>query len=565
MKLLTSVCLSVLRGLPAITGSIALATLLLSPHSAHAADVVTFSGAPQGEDKLNISAILTFLLFVLFTLGITVFAARRTNSTSDYLTASGKISGVQNGLALAGDFMSAAAILGSVSIAYAYGFDAVLLTVGPVVGIAMLLFLVVERLRNLGKYTFTDVLAFRLQQRPIRIVAATSTLIISLCYLTAQMVGAGALVEALFHIPYQYAVIVTGVLMILYVALGGMLATTWVQITKAVLLMVGTFVLFIGVLYAFDFDLNALIVASDDAFDAEKSVLSPGNFVSDPISAFSLSLAFIFGPAGLPHILMRFFTVPDASEARRSLLVTVLCVGIFGIMILIVGIGSIALLKQNPQFFSDGQMIGGTNMAAIHLSELIGGNVFLGFFSAVVFATILAVVSGLTLSAASAISHDLFVHAVRKGKATDKEELHVSRFASLSIGALAVLFGLLFEGQNVGALTTLVMTMAASANFPVLFLAMNWGGLTTRGAVAGCLTGLFFTLILIILGPLVWVAVFGFDTPVIPYSYPTLFTIPSAFVMAWLASITDKSPAAQQERQAYANQFLLSEIGLSKA
>lgn len=523
---------------------------------------LTFADAEGEGREINSSAIVTFLAFIALTLGITVFAARRTHSTSDFLAAGGRISGYQNGLALAGDFMSAAAILGTTGIAYLYGVDAVIIVTGSTIGISMLLFLMVERLRNLGKYTYTDALAFRLRQRPIRIVAAVSTLTISLCYLTAQMVGAGTLVEALFQIPYGYAVSLTGGLMIVYVALGGMIATTWVQITKAVLLLVGTAILFFGVLYAFDFNLNTLIESATAAYEGDRDVMLPGGFVTDPISALSLALAFIFGPVGMPHVLMRFFTVPDAKQARRSVVVTSACVGVFGIMIVIVGLGSIALLKENPQFFlDDGSLIGGSNMAVVHLAELVGGDMFLGFFSAVVFATILAVVSGLTLAAASAVSHDLFVHVFRNGKVSDQEQLRVSRLASFVIGGLAVALGLLFEGQNVGALAALAMTMAASANFPVLFLALNWSGLTTRGVVAGCVTGLVTTLAAIVLGPHVWVAVMGFEEAVVPYSYPTLFTLPAAFIAAWLASVFDTGPQAVAERAGFSHQFVRSEIG----
>lgn len=510
----------------------------------------------------NYTAISMFGLFVGLTLVITYWAARRTTTTSDFYAAGGRIGGAQNGLAIAGDFMSAATFLGISGLTYIAGFDAMLFIIGGTLGWAVILFLVAERLRNLGRYTFADVAAYRLKRAPIRTMAACGTLAVAIPYLLTQMVGAGALVQALFGISYPYAVLMVGILMTLYVSFGGMIATTWVQIVKAVLLLIGGSILGLGVMYLFKFNFGALVAAAVEAHPRGLSIMRPGGLYTDPVSVLSVALAFICGTAGLPHILMRFFTVPDAKQARRSVGYALGFIGYFMGLIFVVGLGAIVMVSGNPEFLGeDGHLIGGNNMVAVHLSGVVGGDYFLGFISAVAFATILAVVSGLTLSAASAVSHDLYANVFKHGVSTEKGELMVSRIATIVIGAVAIGLSLLFEGQNVGVLATFVLAIAASVNFPVLFLSMYWKGLTTRGAIAGGSVGLLTSLVLMILSPTVWVEVLGHEKAIYPYAYPTLFSVTASFFFTWLFSVTDKSKRAQGEAEAFEHQLILSEIG----
>ena len=518
--------------------------------------------AAGGIDGPNYTAISMFGLFVGLTLAITYWAARRTNTTSDFYAAGGRIGGAQNGLAIAGDFMSAATFLGISGLTFVAGFDAMLFITGGTLGWAVILFLVAERLRNLGRYTFADVATYRLKRAPIRTMAACGTLAVAIPYLLTQMVGAGALVQALFGISYPYAVLLVGLLMTLYVSFGGMIATTWVQIVKAVLLLVGGSILGFSVLFIFKFDFGALAAAAVDVHPRGSALMRPGGLYSDPVSILSLALAFICGTAGLPHILMRFFTVPDAKQARRSVGYALGFIGYFMSMIFVVGLGAIVMVSGNPEFLGeDGQLIGGNNMVAVHLSSVVGGDYFLGFISAVAFATILAVVSGLTLAAASAVSHDLYANVFKHGESTERGELMVSRIATIAIGAVSIGLSILFEGQNVGILATFVLAIAASVNFPVLLLSMYWRGLTTRGAIAGGSIGLVVALVLMILSPTVWVEVIGFEKAVYPYAYPTLFSVTASFFFTWIFSVTDKSRQARAEAEAYDHQLILSEIG----
>lgn len=518
------------------------------------------ASAASGEP--NYTAISMFGLFVGLTLVITYWAARRTTTRSDFYAAGGRIGGAQNGLAIAGDFMSAATFLGISGLTYIAGFDALLFILGGTLGWAVILFLIAERLRNLGRYTFADVATYRLKRAPIRTVAACGTLAVAIPYLLTQMVGAGALVQALFGISYPYAVLLVGILMTLYVSFGGMIATTWVQIVKAVLLLVGGTILGLSVLYLFKFDFGALAAAAVEVHPRGLSIMRPGGLYTDPVSVLSVALAFICGTAGLPHILMRFFTVPDAKQARRSVGYALGFIGYFMGLIFVIGLGAIVMVSGNPEFLGeDGLLIGGNNMVAVHLSGVIGGDYFLGFISAVAFATILAVVSGLTLSAASAVSHDLYANVFKHGVSTEKGELMVSRIATIVIGAVAIALSILFEGQNVGVLATFVLAIAASVNFPVLLLSMYWRGLTTRGAIAGASVGLVTSLVLIVLSPTVWEQVMGFEKAIYPYAYPTVFSVAASFFFTWIFSVTDKSKRAQGEAEAFEHQLILSEIG----
>lgn len=537
-----------------------LTLFIASPSLVHAADVIDGSVEKQA---LNLPAIVMFLLFVAATLMITYWAAKRTRSTSDYYAAGGGITGLQNGLAIAGDYMSAASFLGISGLVYLSGYDGLIYSIGFLIGWPLILFLIAERLRNLGRYTFADVASYRLQQLPIRTLSAFGALAVVALYLIAQMVGAGKLIQLLFGLPYEFAVVIVGVLMVLYVTFGGMIATTWVQIIKAVLLLAGATFIAVMVLKHVGFDLNVLFEQAIAVHDKGAQIMAPGGLVTDPISAISLGVALIFGTAGLPHILMRFFTVADAKQARRSVFFATGFIGYFYILTFVIGFGAIVLLTKNPDFFNnEGLLIGGNNMAAIHLSQAVGGDIFLGFISAVAFATILAVVSGLTLAGASAISHDLYASVIKKGQVTGKDEIRVSRIATLVLGLVAIVLGILFEQQNVAFMVGLAFAIAASANFPILFLSMYWRNLTTRGALIGGFSGLMTAIVLVILGPIVWVDILGNAEAIFPYKYPALFSVVTAFVLIWLFSITDKSEQGNKERALFEHQFIRSQTGI---
>jgi len=523
-------------------------------------------GAIEGEvqkQPLNISAIIMFLVFVAATLGITYWAAKRTKTAKDFYTAGGGITGFQNGLAIAGDFMSAASFLGISGLVYLKGYDGLIYSIGFLVGWPIILFLVAERLRNLGKYTFADVASFRLKQTPIRTLAAFGSIATVTLYLIAQMVGSGKLIQILFGLPYELAVILVGVLMILYVTFGGMLATTWVQIIKAGLLLSGATFMAIAVMAHFGFSFEELFAKAVEVHPSHNAIMSPGGLVSDPISAISLGIALMFGTAGLPHILMRFFTVADAKEARKSVFYATGFIGYFYILTFIIGFGAVVMVMTNPQYLdAAGKIIGGNNMAAIHLSHAVGGNFFLGFISAVAFATILAVVSGLTLAGASAISHDLYANVFRRGRVDEIQEMRISKIATIVMGIVAILLGIAFEKQNIAFMVGLAFAIAASANFPVLFLSMFWKNLTTRGAVIGGSLGLATAVMLVILGPIVWQQILGFDEAIFPYKYPALFSVTVAFIGIWFFSVTDKSADAQKEREAFEAQDIRSQTGI---
>ncbi|VEI62532.1 Acetate transporter ActP [Serratia fonticola] len=408
------------------------ATALLALPGLSHADAI--GGAVQRQ-PLNIQAIIMFLLFVGATLYITYWASKRTRSRQDYYTAGGRITGLQNGLAIAGDFMSAASFLGISALVYTSGYDGLIYSIGFLIGWPIILFLIAERLRNLGRYTFADVASYRLKQKPIRSLSACGSLVVVALYLIAQMVGAGKLIQLLFGLNYHVAVVLVGILMVLYVLFGGMLATTWVQIIKAVLLLAGASFMALMVMKSVNFDFNTLFAEAVKVHPKGLAIMSPGGLVSDPISALSLGLALMFGTAGLPHILMRFFTVSDAKEARKSVFYATGFIGYFYILTFIIGFGAILLVSGNPAFKdASGALLGGTNMAAVHLANAVGGNFFLGFISAVAFATILAVVAGLTLAGASAVSHDLYACVIKNGKATERDELKVSKITVVLLG-----------------------------------------------------------------------------------------------------------------------------------
>jgi len=525
-----------------------------------------FSFAADGAagPAINWPAVVMFLIFVAFTLVVTRWAALRTHTAADFYAAGGGITGWQNGLAIAGDYMSAASFLGISALVYNSGFDGLIYSVGFLVGWPIILFLIAERLRNLGKYTFADVASFRLQQTPVRTLSAVSSLVVVLFYLIAQVVGAGSLIALLFpFLEFQYAVILVGALMIIYVTFGGMKATTWVQIIKACLLLAGASFMALMVLIKFDFSFSDLFTKAVEISPKHLAIMSPGALVKDPISAISLGMALMFGTAGLPHILMRFFTVPDAKEARKSVLYATGLIGYFYILTFIIGFGAIVFVRSNPAYFdAKGGLIGGNNMPAIYLADALGGSFFLGFIAAVAFATILAVVSGLTLAGASAISHDLYANVFARGKSNEKTEVLVSKFATIGLGIVAVALGIAFKTVNVAFMVALAFTVAASTNFPVLVLSMFWRGLTTKGAVIGGLLGLISAVGLIIAGPLVWKTILGNPAPLIPYDYPAIFSIPLAFVATWFFSVIDNGAQAKKERSLFDAQLVRSETGL---
>ncbi|SCX83755.1 cation acetate symporter [Thiohalorhabdus denitrificans] len=538
--------------------SLALAALLAGT-AAFAA-----GGGMEGSarDSVNVPAVTMFLIFVMGTLGITYWAANRTRTAKDFYTAGGGITGLQNGLAIAGDYMSAASFLGITAAVYANGYDGLIYAIGFLVGWPIIMFLMSERLRNLGKYTFADVASYRFRQTPMRALAAFGSLSVVILYLIAQMVGAGSLIETLFGLRYEWAVAIVGALMIAYVSFGGMLATTWVQVTKAVLLLAGTTFMAIAVMYKAGFSFDKLFAMAVEKHPDGIEMMYSGGFVSDPISAISLGIALMFGTAGLPHILMRFFTVPDSQEARKSVFYATGFIGFFYILAFIIGVGAVAFVLGNGSYFgADGNMIGGSNMPAVHLSHALGGDLFLGFISAVAFATILAVVSGLTLAGASAISHDIYANVVNKGASEDKE-MRVSRIATAVLGVVAILLGIAFQNQNIAFVVALAFTIAASANFPVLIMSMYWKDMTTRGAVIGGWLGLASAVVMVFFGPTVWSEIMGMGDPLVPYKFPALFTVAIAFAGIWFFSITDKSEASQREREDFEAQFVRSQTGI---
>ncbi|RJF81625.1 cation acetate symporter [Azospirillum cavernae] len=521
------------------------------------------------KQPVNVSAIAMFLAFVVMTLGITYWAASRTKSTSDFYTAGGGITGFQNGLAIAGDYMSAATLLGLSSLVFAKGYDGFVYTISFFVGWPIILFLLAERLRNLGHFTFADIASYRLDQNKIRTFAAIGSLTVVCFYLIVQMVGAGQLIKLLFGLDYNVAVVVVGVLMVVYVTFGGMIATTWVQIIKAVLLLGGGIALTFLALSRFGFSLEAIAKSAIASHKDGIKIMGPGTLLADPVSAVSLSLGLLFGTAALPHIMMRFFTVPNAKEARKSVFVASGFIGFFFLLVCILGMAAITIVGTDPQFFEGGivggKLIGGGNMPVMHLAKALGGDLFLGFLSAVAFATILAVVSGLALAGASAIAHDLYARVIRKGTATEREEMRVSKMASLVLGVLAVVLGIAFEKQNVAFLVGLTFGIAASVNFPVLILSMYWKGLTTRGALAGGLAGLVSAVTMVILSNAVWVVVLNNPAPIFPYEHPALFSMTLAFLVTIVVSKLDGSASAAAERVAFDDQFVRSQTGIGAA
>ena len=502
----------------------------------------------------NMEALSFFLVLVGATLAITYWAARRTRSTKDFYAAGGQLSALQNGLALAGDTISAGAFLGLSGLVFASGFDGLLYAAGYAVAYPLIGILFADRMRNIGKFTFADVISFRLSPRPIRAFAATSTLVIAIFFLISQMVGAGQLVQLLFGIDYIYAEIAVGVLMVCYVLFGGMMATTWVQIVKCVLMLLTGTTIALLILSRFGWSYNALLTQAIALHPKHAAMLAPVSFAGAPLSTLSLGLAMFVGSSGLPHLIMRVFTVPDARTARTSMFVGVLCISYFFALISIIGVGGVALVMGNPEYvLPGGALRGGGNMAAVHLAHAVGGNMMLGFVAAVAFATIIAVVAGLTLSGAAAVSHDIYANILCRGRVNERTEVRISRAATLVLGLLAVGLGIAFRTQNIAYLIGLVVGIAAASNFPLL-LSLYWKGLTTLGAVLGGSTGLVLSVVLTVLGPSVWVKVLGHATPVFPLDPPTLVALPAAFIVCAGVSLLDRSSRAAIDRAGYLEQ-----------
>ena len=544
----------------------------VAPAAAPVAAAAVAAPAPNPADApVNWHAVVMFLIFVSITLGITYWAATHTKTATDFYAAGRGVTGFQNGLAIAGDYMSAASFLGIAALVYFNGFYGLIYSVGWLVGWPIILFLIAERLRNLGKFTYADVASFRLKQGPVRTMAAIGSLVVVIWYLIGQAVGAGQLLHTLVpQMSYKMSIVIVGALIITYVTFGGMKATTWVQIIKAGLLLGGATMMAYGVMahegFSFERLFSDAIAAHPKHVEIMKSVV-PIGAKANPIESISLGLTLMFGTAGLPHILMRFFTVTDAKAARKSVLYGTCFIGYFYILTFIIGFGAIVLVANNPQYVVDVSksilnLKGGGSMPAVYLSHALGGDYFLGFIAAVAFATILAVVSGLTLAGASALSHDIYANVIMKGKATEKQEVWVSKMCVIGLGVIAVLLGIAFEKQNVAYIVALTFSIAACANFPILVLSVFWKGLTTRGAVLGGYTGIFGSIGLLIIGPTVWTKVLDMGPAIFPYDFPTFVVLPAVLIVAFLASATDNSESAKKERAAFDAQKVRSETGL---
>jgi cation/acetate symporter len=501
------------------------------------------------------ASLLMFLGFVAVTLGITYWAARRSSGADAFFAANRQITGWQNGLAVAGDYMSAASFLGIAGIIAFQGYDGFMYSVGFLVAYLTVLLIVAEPLRNAGKYTMADVLAYRLKARPVRSMAALSTLTVSTFYMIAQMVGAGALVTLLLKdsgVNYHTAVIGVGVLMIIYVVFGGMLATTWVQIIKAVLLMTGTLLLSLMVLAHFGFDFGNFFDAishvtyhvtdpnTKAVTEVTQNFLEPGLRYKPPygsLDLISLSLALIFGTAGLPHILVRFYTVPDAKTARTSVVWAMFLIGAFYIMTTFLGFGAATIVGRDQI----AQAGGGNNMSAPLLAQTLGGDIFFAFISAIAFATILAVVAGLTISASTSFAHDFWTNVIHKGtERKPGEEVRVARITAFAVGAIAIVIAILLgKDANVAFLVGLAFAVAASANLPVIIFSLFWKRFNTKGAVAGLGTGLASSIILILISPSIMAK------PIFPLENPGILSIPLGFLGAFIGTLLGREPEAE--------------------
>ncbi len=510
----------------------------------------------------NLTSILTFALILGMSLFITWQAGRRTRSSSEFFAASHSVGGFSNGLAIAGDHLSAGTLLGVTAIIYTQGYDGLIYMTGGAVGYPLLMCLLAERLRNLGRYTFVDVLSARFREPSIRVLAATGTLVVAVLYLISQMVAGGALFEVLFGIPYPLAVALVGGLTVLYVSVGGMLATTWVQMTKAVLLMFSVLVLLALLFVHLGEGPLSLLESAARVHQRGAEWLSPGVFLPDKISIIAFVMTGLVGMVGLPHLLMRFFTVPDARQARRSAVFATGYIVSFSLLLWIAGLAIVVLLAGNQDVLDDqGVMIGSTNMAIMHAAQIVGGNVLLGFMASVAFATLLAVVCGLVLAGAAALAHDLYCGVLKRGQVNDRTEVRASRISVVILGAVAVALGVLFKSQNVAYLTALAFTVAASVNTPALIAALFWRGASARGLLVGGWVGLIASVVLLILSPAVWEGAMGLSDAPFPWIYPGLFSIPAAAMVIIVVSLADRSSSAMHGRQRYDELLAPSVLG----
>jgi cation/acetate symporter len=514
------------------------------------------------QSNVNVLSIAFFFVFMGLTLFITYWAAKRTSTTEHFFAAGGQITAWQNGWALAGDFLSAAALLGIAGIITSNGFDGMIYSIGWLVGWPIILFLIVEPLRNVGKFTFADVVAYRLGQRSVRSSAAIGTLAVILFYLIAQMVATGSLIKLLFGVPYAWSVLLVGSVMLIYVLFGGMLATTWVQVVKAVLLLVGGSILALLVLMQFEMNPIKLFAAAAEKFGDK--VLQPGSrVVSGQWDAISLGLGLMFGTAAMPHVLMRVYTVKNVKEARLSILYATGLIGFFHLMVFVIGFGAMVIV--GPQAVAKAG--GGGNMAAPLLAQAVGGSAFFGFICAVAFATMLAVVAGLTLSGVATLCHDVWTNVIRHGKAEEAEQLRVARVATIVIAVLAVILGILFEGQNVAFMAGLAFSIACAANFPSLVLAIIWRRFTTPAAVASILVGTLSSLVMILLSPTVQVDVLGKALPSIaeawwfvPLKNPAIICMPLSFAVAIGVSLLTTEKDADRTFDEMQNRILFGPL-----
>jgi cation/acetate symporter len=500
----------------------------------------------------RVISIIFFVLIILVTLAITAWASRRNTDTSHHYVAGGEIKGWQNGLAISGDYLSAASFLGIAGAIALTGFSGFYLSIGFLVAYLVVLLLVAEPLRNLGKYTLADMLTSRFNASRVRSVAALSTITISMFYMIAQLNGAGALIGLLLGLPYWVSVIGIGILMTVYIVAGGMIATTWIQIVKAVLLMAGALALSLVVLANFSFNPVALFNEVESQLGAEMVQPPPPSDLVTGINVISLNIALVLGTAGLPHILIRFLTVPDAKTARSSIITATWIIGLFYLMTPVLGYGAALLVGQNQ--IEQANPAG--NLAAPQLAESVGGPIFFAFISAVAFTTIVAVVAGLVIAASSAFAHDFYTNVIRHGEATDQEQFRAARFAAVGIAVGAILLALPAQNLNVAFLVALAFAVAASANVPVILLTIFWRRFNTTGAVVGMLVGLISAVVLVILSPSVFTGpnpeppltpIIPID-PIFPLTSPAIISVPLGFLGCYLGTLLG-GRGAERERE----------------
>ncbi|WP_338754189.1 sodium:solute symporter family transporter [Bacillus sp. FJAT-52991] len=485
---------------------------------------------------MSVIGLTFFVAIVGLTLVITYWASKRTNSASEFYTAGGGLTGWQNGLAIAGDYLSAASFLGIAGAIALNGFDGFFFSIGYLVAYLVVLYIVAEPLRNLGKYTLADMISARFDQKKIRATAAVSTITIVIFYMIAQLVGAGALIQLLLGIDYWIAVLMVGIMMTIYVLFGGMTATSWVQIVKAVLLMIGTVIISFLVLSKFNFNIFEMFLQMKTATPLGEDFLNPGVKYTNPIDTISIMIALVLGTAGLPHILMRFFTVKDAKTARSSVVVATWIVGIFYILTIFLGFGAAAFVGSDKIIAANAA----GNMAAPLLAQALGGDMLMSFVSAVAFATILAVVAGLVLSGASAFAHDIYGEIIKKGNITEKQQMLAARYASISVAVFSIILALFAQTMNVAFLVSLAFCVAASANLPVIIYTIYWKRFNTTGALAAMITGLASALILVAISPNVLgpegTAIFVGE-PIFPLTNPAIVSVPAGFIAGYIGTV----------------------------